>query len=77
LGKKLLGELVGVARATEGNEHLISESVTGIVTVLLAANVLTEGQYTVYSSKIHGAKRKMVPDCFLCARPCGRTAALE
>lgn len=75
--EKLLGELVGLARATVGNEHLISEPVTGIIVEILAANVFTEGQYAGYSAKIDEAKRKMVPDCFLCANPCGRTAALD
>lgn len=75
--EKLLCELVGLARATEGNEYLISESVTGIIAEILGTNVLTEGQYAVYNAKIDGAKRAMVPDCFLCASPCGRTAVLD
>lgn len=75
--EKLLGELIGLARATEGNEHLISESITQIIAEILAANVPEEGQYAQYSAKIDAAKREMVPDCFLCANPCGRTAAMD
>ena len=75
--EKLLGELVGLARATEGNEHLISESVTGIITEILNADVCSESEYTAYSGKIDATKREMVPDCFHCANPCGRTAPLD
>ncbi len=75
--EKLLGELIGLARATDGNEHLITEPVTEIITEILRANVLSEVQYTAYSGKIDAAKRDMVPDCFHCANPCGRTAALD
>lgn len=75
--ERLLGELVGLARAVDGNEHLITESVTQIIAATLRANVSSEAQYTVYSSKIDAAKREMVPDCFHCANPCGRTATLD
>lgn len=75
--EKLLGELVGLARATDGNEHLITESVTEIIVEILRANVRSEAQYAAYSGKIDATKREMVPDCFHCANPCGRTAALD
>lgn len=73
----LIGELVGLARATEGNEHLITESVTEIIVEILNANIYSYAQYAAYSAKIEAAKREMVPDCFHCANPCGRTAALD
>ena len=75
--EKLLGQLVGLARATDGNEHLITEAVTEIIAEILMANVSSEAHYAAYSSKIVAAKREMVPDCFLCTNPCGRTAALD
>ena len=75
--EKLLGELVGLARATDGNEHLITESVTAAVAEILREDIYCEAQYVAYSHKIDAAKREMVPDCFLCANPCGRTAALD
>lgn len=75
--EKLLGELVGLARATDGNEHLITEPVTLIIAEILCANVLSEAQYAEYTAKIDAAKQEMVPDCFHCANPCGRTAALD
>ena len=75
--EKLLGELVGLARATDGNEHLITESTTDLIAEILTANVCSEAQYSLFYSKIDAAKREMVPDCFHCANPCGRTAALD
>lgn len=75
--EKLVGELVGLARATEGNEHLITDSVTQTIAQILGENVQNEAQYAAYSAKIDVAKHEMVPDCFCCANPCGRTAALD
>lgn len=73
----LLGELVGLARATDGNEHLITQAVTKMIAEILRANVRSESGYHAYSGKIDAAKREMVPECFLCANPCGRTSALD
>ena len=75
--EKLLGELVGLARATDGNEHLITEAVTEMIAEILRADVRSESEYAAYSSKIDVVKRDIVPDCFYCANPCGRTAALD
>lgn len=75
--EKLLGELVGLARATDGNEPLITESVTDILAEILRANIRNESQYAEFSNKIDAAKQEMVPDCFRCTNPCGRTAVLD
>ena len=75
--EKLLGQLVGLARATDGNEHLITVPITDMVADILRAEVCSEAQYCAYSVKIDAAKREMVPDCFHCANHCGRTAALD
>ncbi len=75
--ERLLGELVGLARATDGNTHLITQSITEIIAEILRTAVRSEAQYAAYSSRIDSAKWEMVPDCYLCANPCGRTAALD
>lgn len=75
--QQLIGELIGLARATDGNEHLISDPVTQVVAEILTADIASEEQFAAYSSKIKQAKQEMVPDCFLCANPCGRTAAYD
>ena len=75
--QKLIGELIGLARATDGSEHLITESITQILADVLTAHLETETQYNAYFQKVDAAKRMMVPNCFLCANPCGRTAAFD
>lgn len=75
--KLLIGELVGLARATEGNEHLITDEVTQVITDTLSANAIGEEDFPVFRERIENTKRLMVPDCFLCACPCGRTSAYD
>lgn len=75
--EKLLGELVGFACATDGNERLITESVTESIAEILRSIIRNVAQYAEYSVKIDAAKREMVPNCFRCASPCGRTAPLD
>ena len=72
---KLIGALIGLARATDGNAHLISESATAVV--IQGLNALGESKDAVPEQlfdRVTEEKRKMVPDCFTCASPCGRTA---
>lgn len=75
----LIGELIGLARATDGNEHLITPSATQVIRKILATEdqALNEGAFTLLWAEILEEKRKMVPDCFLCAAPCGKTSAYD
>ena len=75
--QQLLGALIGLARATDGNEHLITQEVTQILLECLYADPVTQDAYDSYLSKVENAKRSMVPDCFLCANPCGKNSAYE
>lgn len=72
---KLMGALIGLARATDGNEHLISASSTAVVIESLTASEPRHMESLL--EKVEEEKRKMVPDCFLCASPCGRTSAYD
>ena len=75
---RLLGELIGLARATEGNEHLISPSVTAVVIKCLAAGeAISEPEMEVLLREVDAEKRNMVPNCFCCAAPCGRNNAFD
>lgn len=69
---QLLGALIGIARAADGSEHLISPSSTGAILDGLAA-LETGGDLEAMLHRAREEKRKMVPDCFTCACPCGRT----
>ena len=77
LRERLIGELVGFARATDGNEHLISDSSTALIRECLATQPADEIELENLLGRIEAAKRAMVPDCFHCANPCGRNAALD
>ena len=75
---QLLGEIIGLARASEGNEDLVSDQkdqalLSGLV--LAGSDDIEELQQQI--QKIQEEKRKIVPDCFECAAPCGRTAAYD
>lgn len=72
---KLIGSLIGLARATEGNEHLITQEVTSTVITCLRAAHNENADFSYLERKIEEAKRGMVPNCYLCASPCGRTSA--
>lgn len=70
---KLIGALIGLARATEGNDHLLTPT-TGALTVEALAHVhLDEGALQDLLDRVGREKQKLVPECSRCACPCGRT----
>ena len=76
LRDKLTGSLIGLARATDGNEHLISSSSTEVIVESLYATVTNvcfdSAALQKLLDRVREGKRKMVPDCFACASPCGK-----
>lgn len=78
INQKLIGELIGLARATEGNEHLINSSSTAAIVVCLSANAdISEEMLHELLDRVDAEKRRMVPDCYLCASPCGKNNAFD
>ena len=72
---RLIGALIGLARATEGNEHLVNEGTAKLVMEgLCAARSADTAGMEQMLPRITEEKRRMVPDCFYCACPCGRTS---
>lgn len=70
---RLLGALIGLVRAAEGNEHLITRQTTRLLYEgLLAADADPETLEQLLA-RAEEEKRRMVPGCFQCACPCGRT----
>lgn len=68
---KLIGALVGLARATDGDERQFTPTATAfIVRALNGLPGAAEWQLGYAMEE----KRKIVPNCFQCASPCGRTA---
>ena len=77
LQDKLTGALIGLARATEGNEHMVTDSTAAVIVEGLFAT-LTNVNFDSTDlleliGKVEIEKKKLVPDCFHCASPCGRT----
>lgn len=70
----LLGAVIGLARATEGNEDLITESThRALLTALTLPPDAPETTISEIRTLVREEKRKLVPNCFDCAMPCGRT----
>ena len=74
-----MGQLIGLARVTDGNEHLINPSCTELMAGVLSFvhNHPQGADFSAYSQRIDEEKWKMVPDCRLCASPCGRHRAYD
>lgn len=70
--EKLTGRLMGLARATDGNDHLRNPGATAVI--LEGLRILANGEAVTEDllQRIEDEKRKMIPDCFLCASPCGK-----
>lgn len=67
---RVLGALIGLARATEGNEDLISDYTTALI---VDAFRDTDNEQSLLW-RIAQEKAAMVPNCMTCANPCGRTS---
>ena len=77
LQDQLTGALIGLARATDGNEHMLSDTtaaavVEGLFATLTNVNFDNEALRALLA-RVEEEKRKLVPECFRCASSCGRT----
>ena len=76
LQDELTGALIGLARATEGNEQLVTEEMNqlvleGLFTTITNVNFNDE-TLKLLIDKIEYTKKKLVPNCFTCSDSCGR-----
>ena len=76
LRDQLTGALIGLARAADGSEHLISYTTTRLIVEGLAALQTRRDEAVMEAllGRIKEEKRRMIPNCFSCASPCGRTS---
>ena len=73
LQDKLTGALIGLARATEGNDHVVSDSTAAtIVEGLFATLVFDNDALLAIMDRVDAEKRKLVPECYNCTSSCGR-----
>lgn len=74
---KLLGAVIGLARATENNEELITDTTDAILAEGLVATLpesaLSDDELEQIYQKVMAEKQRIIPSCFTCAFPCGRT----
>lgn len=68
---RLIGALIGLARATDGNT-VRTEETGRLMRAGLAA--LRKNAHQTLVEKIHVEKRILAPDCATCGAPCGKTA---
>jgi len=76
LQDKLTGALIGLARATEGNEHVVSDSTAAVIVEGLSATLTNvnfdNDAMLAIMERVDIEKRKLVPACYKCASACGR-----
>lgn len=69
---RLVGALIGLSRAVDNNEHLITPATNAAL--LRALTAATPAECEAALTALQQQKRLLVPNCFDCAAPCGRTA---
>ena len=77
LQDRLTGALIGLARATEGNEELLTPEthkliLEGLFTAVTNVN-FNNDTITALMQRIEDEKKRLVPNCFFCLASCGRT----
>ncbi len=74
----LTGALIGLGRATEGNEDLIDGVLDTLFAEALAAPLrAADANAAALEERIEAAKKALVPRCYYCASPCGRNDAYD
>lgn len=71
---ELIGALIGMARAADGNWFLTADSSWEVMRGGLLA---TTDQLEDWIEKVRAEKFRMVPNCASCAAPCGRTSEYD
>lgn len=70
---RLMGALIGLARATEGNENQVTpETKQAVLDGLKATAIGASGDFGELLTKIAEEKRKLIPNCYACTAPCGK-----
>lgn len=76
LQDELTGALIGLARAAEGKEHLVTEEMNQLVLEGLFTTItnvsFNDETLNLLIKKIEDTKKKLVPNCFTCSGSCGK-----
>ena len=73
LRNRLIGALIGLTRAANGDPGLITPSVSKLVLEALTAGEDSAALHALLD-RAAAEKKKMVPGCFVCANPCGKSS---
>lgn len=74
---QLISAIIGLARAADGNEDLLRSTTNGLIRegLALALSPSPDAAGTAaLLAQIRQEKKRLVPNCFSCAEPCGRVA---
>ncbi len=76
LQDQLTGSLIGLARATEGNEDLVTDAtnrlvIEGLFTTITNVN-FNNDTISELMNRVEAEKCRLVPECGKCGAPCGR-----
>ena len=76
LQDKLTGALIGLARATEGNEYKVSATtdkivIEGLFTTITNVN-FNNDTLNDFIRRIEEERKKLIPSCYKCASACGK-----
>lgn len=70
INKNLIGALIGLIKAIEGNEDIINDNTNNIIkNAILALNTINHEEII---DILHNEKKRLIPDCLICKTPCGK-----
>ena len=76
LQDELTGALIGLARAVDGNEDLVTEKTDALMIESLFMTLTNvnfdDSRIQAQIDRVHREQGRMIPRCAVCASPCGR-----
>lgn len=76
LQDQLTGALIGLARATQGNEHLITADTDSLIMEGLFATLtnvnFNDDAISALIDRVEAERKRLIPNCFSCTSSCGR-----
>ena len=81
LQDRLTGALIGLARASEGNEELLTKATDQVIREGLFATLTNvsfdNARIQALIDRTEAERKRLIPNCYACASPCGRTGVYD